>query len=71
MITTGRGLTPAGSYLDPPRPLRLRRAAALRVLMRPRRTARLLEDLAAGADVNRLATGAVLRACIQAHMPRR
>jgi hypothetical protein len=50
-----------------PRPLRLRRGAALRVLLRPRAAARLLEQLAAEADVNHVAIGVLLRACAQVH----
>jgi hypothetical protein len=49
------------------RPLRLRRGAAIRVMLRPRRAARLLEDLAADADMKRYALGVVVRTCAQVH----
>jgi hypothetical protein len=55
------------SFLDPPRPLRLRRLAVLRVLARPRRAARLLQALAAEADLNRLAAGRAIRVCAVFH----
>lgn len=55
----------------PPRPLRLRRAAVLRVMLRPRAAARLLEALAAEADMCRAAVGVVIRACALTHVPRR
>ncbi len=70
MTTTERGLMPA-SFLEAPRPLRLRRGGALRVLLRPRAAARLLEALAAEADVKRCAVGVALRACAYAHVERR
>lgn len=59
------------SFLDPRRPLRLRRFAVLRVMLRPRAAARLLDGLAGQADLNRVAVGVVLRACAEAHVPRR
>jgi hypothetical protein len=65
MTTTERGT--AVSFLDPPRPLRLRRAGALRVLLQPRRAAQLLDGLAAAADLNRVAAGVVIKACAHAH----
>jgi hypothetical protein len=40
-------------------------------MLRPRAAARLLEDLAAEADMRRVAVGVVLRACAHAHVPRR
>lgn len=49
------------------RPVRLRRAAVLRVLLRPRAAARLLGALAAEADMNRVAVGVVIRACAAVH----
>jgi len=52
---------------DPPRPLRLRRGAALRIMLRPRAAARLLQDLADGADTYRLAVGVVVEACALFH----
>jgi hypothetical protein len=57
----------AASFLDPPQPLRLRRGAILRVMLRPRRAARLLEGLAAQAEVNRAAVGVVIKACARVH----
>lgn len=59
------------SFLDPPRPLQLRRFAAFRVMLRPRAASRLLASLAREADVNRVGVGVVLRACAHAHVPRR
>jgi hypothetical protein len=56
---------------DGPRPLRLRRGAVLRVMLRPCVTARLLETLAADADMYRCAVGAVIVACALFHLPRR
>jgi len=70
MTTTERGLLPA-STLAPPRPLRLRRGGALRILLRPFAAARLLDALAAEADMNRYAAGVVIKACVTAHVPRR
>jgi hypothetical protein len=70
MTTTGRGIMPA-SVTDPLRPVRLRREGALRVMLRPRAAARLLEDLAAEADMRRYAAGVVIRACVATHVPRR
>jgi hypothetical protein len=58
------------STLDPPRPLRPRRGAALRVMIRPRTTVRLLWHLAAEADMYRYAVGVVLRACACTHILR-
>ena len=69
-MTTERELMPS-SFLDAPQPLRLRRGGVLRVLLRPRRAAQLLDGLAAGADLNRVAVGVVLRACAHAHVERR
>jgi len=40
-------------------------------MLRPRAAARLLEDLAAEADMNRYAAGVVIKACVIAHVPRR
>lgn len=57
-------------FTAPRRRLRLRRLAAVRVMLRPRATARLLGVLADQADMNRAAVGAVLRACAHAHVPR-
>lgn len=51
----------------PPRPLRLRRFAVLRVMLRPRAAARVLAALAAEAGMNRVAVGVVLRACAEVH----
>jgi hypothetical protein len=48
-------------------PLRLRRLAVLRVLLRPRTAARLLEDLAAEAATAKLACHVVIEACAQVH----
>jgi hypothetical protein len=45
------------SCSDPLRFIRLRRGGALRVMLRPRAAARLLESLAAEADVRRYAAG--------------
>ena len=59
------------SFLDAPRPLRLRRGGAIRVMLRPRAAARLLEGLAAEADTRRYATGVVIKACAIWHEPRR
>jgi hypothetical protein len=59
------------TFLEPPRPLRLRRAAVLRVMLRPRAAARALALLAEEADTNHRAAGAVLRACAATHQPRR
>ena len=70
-MTIERGPLPAASFPDPPRPLRLRRGGALRLMLRPRAAARLLEDLAAEADMNRYAAGVVIKACVIAHVPRR
>ena len=53
-MTAGRGLL-AASCTDPRRPLRLRRGGTLRVMLRPRAAARLLEELAEYADVYRAA----------------
>ncbi len=64
-MTTERELLSA-SFLDAPRPLRLRRGGTLRVLLRPRRAVQLLDGLAAAADLNRVAVGVVLRACARA-----
>jgi len=55
----------------PRRPLRPRRFAVLRIMLRPRAAARLLGQLAAQADVNRVAAGVVIRACALHHVPRR
>jgi hypothetical protein len=57
-------------FLAPRRPLRPRRFAVLRIMLRPRAAARLLALLAVEADTNRVAAGAVLRACAYAHVPR-
>ena len=59
------------SFLDPPQPVRLRRFAVLRVMLRPRAAALLLEDLAYHADINRVAVGVVLKSCAVAHVERR
>jgi hypothetical protein len=58
------------STLDPPRPLRPRRGTVLRVMVRPRTTVRLLQHLAAEADLYRCAVGVVLRACACTHILR-
>ena len=55
------------SALGAPRPLRLRRFAVLRIMLRPCATARLLGALAAEADTGRVAIGTILRACAIAH----
>jgi hypothetical protein len=55
------------SFLDPPRPLRLRRLAVLRVMLRPRAAARALAVLADDAEMNRRAVGTALRACAVWH----
>jgi len=70
-MTTGRGITRPASFLEPPRPLRLRRFTALRILFRPRATARLLGALADEADMRRVAAGVVIKACAAWHVPRR
>lgn len=57
------------SFLDPPRPRRPRRFAVLRVMLRPRAAALLLDALAGQADINRLAAGAVIRAHVAACVP--
>ena len=59
--------TRTASTLAPPRPLRLRRGGALRLMLRPRAAARLLEGLAAEAEMNRYAAGVVIRACAAVH----
>ena len=59
------------SFLAPPRPVRLRRLAVLRIMLRPRAAALLLDELAGRADLNRVAVGVVLRACAAAHVERR
>ena len=59
------------SALGPPRPVRLRRFAVLRIMLRPRAAALLLALLAAEADTGRVAVGVVLRACAVHHVPRR
>jgi hypothetical protein len=58
------------SFSEPPRPLRLRRLAVLRILVRPRAAALLLAALAEQADLNRCAVGVTLRACARWHVPR-
>jgi hypothetical protein len=57
----------SASLLDAPRPLRLRRGGAIRVLLRPRAAAQLLAELAGQADVNRAAAGVAIKACAQVH----
>ena len=69
--TTAPGPGTAASVLEPPRLLRLRRFAVLRILIRPRATARLLGALAAEADMRRYAAGVVIKACAAWHVPRR
>jgi hypothetical protein len=44
-----------------------RRLATLRVMLRPRTTIRLLEDLAYEADVHHRARDAVIWACAEVH----
>ncbi len=71
MITERGIITRPAGLLEPPAPMRLRRAAVLRVMLRPRAAAQLLDGLAAEADLYRVATGVVLRACAETHEPRR
>jgi hypothetical protein len=59
------------SFLAPPRPLRLRRLAVLRVLAHPLAAARALDHLADESDQYRRAVGSVIRACASTHQPRR
>jgi hypothetical protein len=59
-----------GELGAPPRPLRLRRLALLRVILRPRAACLLLEGLAYHADINRLAALGVIHACALHHVPR-
>jgi hypothetical protein len=59
------------TFLGPPRPLRLRRLAILRVMLQPRAAARALALLADDAEMNRRAAGAVIRACAATHELRR
>lgn len=63
----GRPAIAAVRIGDAPRPLRLRRLALLWILLRPRAASRLLEDLAAEADMYRVAVGVVLAACALCH----
>lgn len=58
------------SFLDPPRPLRLRRFAVLRIMLRPRAAALLLAGLAYQADINRVAVGVSIRAHVRGCIPR-
>ena len=69
-MTAGRGITRPASILEPPRPVRLRRFAVLRIMLRPRATARLLGALAAETDMRRYAAGVVIKACAMWHEPR-
>jgi hypothetical protein len=62
MTTTERG-TPVTWHP----PYRLRRLAVLRVLIRPRAAARLLQDLADDAATYRLGCDVVIKACAQVH----
>jgi hypothetical protein len=66
-MITERGIIRPASSLDEPQPLRLRRAAVLRVMLHPAAAARALDGLAAESDLRRLAVGCVLRACARTH----
>lgn len=66
-MTMEQGITRPASALAPPMPLRLRRLGVLRVMLRPRAAARLLEGLAAEADMRRYAAGVVIKACAVVH----
>jgi hypothetical protein len=57
-------------FTAPRKPLRLRRLAVVRVMLRPRAAARLLGALADEADVRRYAIGVILTACAEWHVPR-
>jgi hypothetical protein len=66
-MTTGRGITRPASFLEAPRPRRLRRLAVLHILAHPFAAARLLEVLAAEAATARLACHVVVKACAEVH----